>query len=404
MDVFILDDELRPIDVIDEYISFIWTERWDEIGDFELVTLSTQSNRHRFFPGVQICINESRHVMLVESVEDVIDVENGSTLKIKGRDLVSIAEKRLAITKDIVTEEISASWNHSGFTPKQIILLKFSEICFDSEIDSDDNIPFLQDPWLQASLYPADTIPEPAPGGIEWAQKPMSLYAAIKEITDAYDLGFRLYRHPTESKLYFNVSVGIDRTSAQTVDTPVIFSQDMANLIDTTEFIDYSKHYNVAHVIYFYKDEFNNDVTSSVIVEAPEIAFSTGGFQRKVKMVSVTQIPDEVVDITAYLIQLGNEELMKSRPVDIYDGEVSKNATYKYEQDYYLGDLLEVRGTNGGTAYMRVVEQIFKSDSAGDSSYPSLVTKTSITPGTWASWKYDVEWSAMGSTEYWNTQ
>ena len=238
MDVFILDDELRPIDVIDEYISFIWTERWDEIGDFELVTLSTQSNRHRFFPGVQICINESRHVMLVESVEDVIDVENGSTLKIKGRDLVSIAEKRLAVVKDIVTEEISASWNHSGFTPKQIILLKFSEICFDSEIDSDDNIPFLQDPWLQASLYPADTMPEPAPSGIEWAQKPMSLYAAIKEITDAYDLGFRMYRHPTESKLYFNVSVGIDRTSAQTVDTPVIFSQDMANLIDTPEFID----------------------------------------------------------------------------------------------------------------------------------------------------------------------
>ena len=232
----------------------------------------------------------------------------------------------------------------------------------------------------------------------------MSLYAAIKEVGDVYDLGFRLYRDPDDPKLYFNVSIGSDRTSVQTELPPIIFSQDMINLIDTTEFIDYSKHYNVAHVIYFYKNESDEDVTTSVIVEAPEIAFSTGGFQRKVRLLSVTQIPEGIVDIEAYLNQLGNEELMKFRPVDVYDGEVARNATYVYERDYYLGDFLEIRGSNGGVAYMRVVEQIFKSDSTGDSAYPSLVTKTSITPGTWASWSYDIEWSAMGSDEYWNTQ
>jgi hypothetical protein len=178
----------------------------------------------------------------------------------------------------------------------------------------------------------------------------------------------------------------------------------MANLIDTTEFIDYSKHYNVAHVIYFHKDEFDNDVTTSVIVEAPEIAFSTGGFQRKVKLVSVTQIPEDVEDIEVYLAQLGSEELIRSRPTDVYDGEIAKNATYVYEEDYYLGDIIEVRGSNGGTAYMRAVEQIFKSDNTGESAYPSLVSKTSITPGTWASWKYDVDWVDMGSDEYWSTQ
>jgi hypothetical protein len=404
MDIFILDEEIRPIDVVDEYISLTWTERWDEMGDFELITLSTPSNKRRFFPDVQICIPQSRHVMVVESVEETMDVDNGSVLKIKGRDLLCVAEKRLAVSKNPITGEILPSWNHSGWSPKDLILRKFSAVCFESTIDADDDIPFLQDPELEESLYPADTIPEPAPGGIEWAQKPMTLYAAMKEISDAYDLGFRLYRNPSESKLYFNVSVGSDRTSVQTIVPPVIFSQDMANLIDTTEFIDYSKHYNVVHVIYFHKDAFDNDVTTSVLVSAAEIALSTGGFHRKVKLLSITQIPEEIVDIEEYLTQLGNEELTKSRPIDVYDGEVAKNATYVYETDYYLGDILEVRGNSGGTAYMRVVEQIFKSDSTGDSAYPSLVTKTSITPGTWASWKYDTEWSAMGSDEYWNTQ
>lgn len=404
MDILILDDQIRPIDIVDEYISLVWTERWNEMGDFELVTLSTSSNRQRFFPDVQICIPESRHIMIVETVEETIDVDNGSVLKVKGRDLLCVAEKRLAVSKHPTTGEILPVWADYGFSPKDLILRKMKAICFASDIDSDDNIPYLQNPELEESLYPTDTILEPAPAGIEWAQKPMSLYAAIKEIADAYDLGFRMYRNPSESKLYFNVSVGSDRTSTQAILPPIIFSQDMANLIDTTEFMDYSKHYNVVHVIYFHKDAFDNDVTTSVIVEAPEIAFSTGGFQRKVKLLSITQIPDAVADVVVYLTQLGNEELIKSRPIDVYDGEVAKNATYVYEQDYYLGDLLEVRGTNGGTAYMRVVEQIFKSDSTGESAYPSLVTKTSITPGTWASWKYDIEWSAMGADQFWNNQ
>lgn len=404
MDIFILDEQIRPIDVVDQYISLIWTERWDEIGDFELVTLSTPSNRRRFVPDVQISIAESRHVMVIETVENTNDVENGAVLKIKGRDLICMTEKRNAVAKDAVTHEILPLWIHLGLSPKDLILRIVKDICFASAIDSDDNLPYLQNPELEESLYPTDTIAEPEPGGIDWAQKPMSLYAAFKEIAKAYDLGFRLYRHPSQSKLYFNVSIGSDRTSAQSTVPPIIFSEDMANLIDTKEFIDYSKHFNVVQVIYFYKDGSDNDVTSSVIVEAPEIAFSSGGFQRKVKMLSVTQIPDGVWDIPAYLTQLGNEELMKSRPIDVYDGEVAQNAVFVYERDYYLGDILEVRGNDGGAAYMRVVEQIFKSDSTGVSAYPSLVTKTSITPGTWASWKYDLAWSAMGSTEYWNTQ
>lgn len=404
MDIFILDDQIRPIDVVDEYISLIWTERWVELGDFELVTLSTPSNKRRFVPDVQISIPQSRHIMLIETVEETRDVDNGNVLKIKGRDLLCMAEKRLAVSKDAITHQILPSWDSFGTSPKDLILQKFAEICFDSDIDTDDNFPFLLDPMLEASLYPADTISEPMPAGIDWTQKPMSLYAAIKEIAVAYDIGFRLYRHPSLSQLYFNVSLGSDRTSAQTTVPAVIFSEDMANLIDTTEFVDYSKHFNVVHVIYFYKDGTDTDVTSSVIVEAPEIAFSTGGFQRKVKMLGVTQIPEGVTDIPAYLTQLGTQELSKSRPIDVYDGEVAKNATFVYERDYYLGDILEVRGNDGGTAFMRVVEQIFKSDSAGDSAYPSLVTKTSITPGTWASWKYNVDWTAMGSSEYWNTQ
>ena len=400
MDIFILDSLLRPIDIVDEFISMIWTERYSEKGDFELVTLSNSANRKRFVFDTMLSINESKKVMRIETIEEVVDSEKGWTLKITGHDLVSITEQRLAIDLDVVDGTINPSWNLSGWIPGDLMELMFFNICFVGDVSPDDIIPFIQD---TGTLYPTDTIPEPS-APIEWSQKPASLYSAIKDVGDAYDLGFRLYKDPSASKLYFESYAGSDRTSAQTILPPVIFSSDMANLQNTTEYNDNTKQYNVIVVIYFHKDAFDNDVTTSETVSDPDLVDSTNGFDRKVKTISISSIPETVSDIPAYLQQLGQEELAKSRPIGIFDGEIDKNSDFVYERDYYLGDLVEVRGNNGTVGYMRVVEQIFKEDASGFSSFPSLVTKTFINAGTWKSWKYDVDWVAMGSGEYWNNQ
>lgn len=406
MDIYLLDALLRPIDVVDEYISLIWSERWNTIGDFELVTLGKPSNRRRFVADTKISIPQSKRVMIIESVEDTVDVENGSILKIKGRCLNLMLEKRVLAEIDVFEPgRILPSFHTVGWNPIELLNLYFFDICYYNAISAGDNIPFVQ---TTGSLYPIENIPfDPEWGeSFEWASPPMSLYEALQKICTAYDIGFRFYKDPNASKLYFEGIMGSDRTSRQSDFMPVIFSQDMANLIDTTNLIDNSKYFNAVQVVYFYKDEFDNDTTLNAFVEASELDFSEGGFDQKTKFLSVTQIPEDMTlaEVPAYLIKLGEEELGRSRPVNVYDGEVAKNSMYVYEQDYILGDIVEVRGADGGTAYMRVVEQIFKSDSAGDAAYPSLITNSFVTPGTWASWKYDVEWSAMGSDEYWFNQ
>jgi len=404
MDIFILDVLLRPIDVVDEYISLIWTERWDSMGDFELVTLSTPNNKRRFVVDTQLSITSSKRVMIVETLEETDDVENGAVLKVKGRCLNMMLEKRPAVRYSTFSGRISVSWDTYGWTPPELLILYFLSICYWGDSSPGDVIPFIQidDP----GLYPTENIPDPWPSDFEWSTKPMDLYTAMRNICTAYDIGFRFYKDPNASKLYFESIMGCDRTTQQSVFTPVVFSQDSANLIDTTEFTDYAKYYNAVLVVYYYKDEFDNDITMSEFVKAPELNFSEGGFDQKVKLLNVTQLPEdmELVDVPAYLIKLGEEELGRNLPTNVFDGEIAKNGEYKYEVDYNLGDIVEVRGSNGGTAYMRVVEQIFKCDSAGEASYPSLITKSFVNPGTWASWKYDVEWSAMGSDEYWYNQ
>lgn len=406
MDIYILDILLRPIDVVDEYISFLWTERWASFGDFQITTMATPNNKRRFVPDTKLWITQSKRVMIVESVEEKDDIQSGNVLTVKGRCLNSLLEKRVAANIDSFTDLVETSWDTVGWSPKELLELYFFTICYDGNISPGDIIPYLQ-PQGTTSLYPAENIPDIDGSTFEWSTKPESIYQAFQDIISAYDVGWRLYKSPTDSKLYFESMMGCDRTSQQSAFNPVIFSYDMVNLIDTTNLVDVAKYYNAVLVVYFYKDSTTElDTTISVWVESSDLTLSERGFDQKTKILSVTQIPEDMVlaDVPTYLTKLGQEELGRSQSVNVYDGEIAKTTTFVYEKDYNLGDIVEVRGNDGGTAYMRVVEQIFSSDSSGDSIYPSLITKSFINPGTWLSWKYNIEWAAMGSGEFWSNQ
>lgn len=398
MELLILDKLLYPIDVVDVYESLIWTERFGEVGDMQLVTLSSAANQRRFAVNTWLALNESRRIMEVLTVEDSYNEDGQATLTITGKEITHILEARLAL-QAIAGPGIAPVWFITGKTPGDVMRYIFNQICVLGTVNEDDIIPFI-DP---GTLYPASTIPEPS-DLIEWEQKPASVYAAERELSDAYDLGFRLYRDPNVSKLYWDVYSGSDRTTAQTVHDPVIFSPDMENLQNTTEFQDVTNAVNVVRVVYVYKPEGSEEEeVLSIEVKENELV-PPEGFDRKVKLLHITSIPEEVVDIPVYLYQIGYEELMKSRPLGAFDGEIAKSTQYVYERDYYLGDLVEIRSVSGATAYMRVSEYIFVRDREGQRSYPTLTTKQFIDPGSWLSWKYDIPWDDMPDTEFWDNQ
>jgi len=397
MEVLILDKLLRAIDVVDTFESMVFAERRKELGDFELVTLSTPSNKKRFVPNTWIMINKSRRIMKVETVEETTDDQLRNILKIKGKEITKVLLQRAAL-KAIAGPGVAPVWVIED-QPADVMRYIFRQICVLGTVTPDDIIPFIQDGETQ---YPASTIPEFA-DVVLWEQKPASVFAALKELADIFDLGFRLYRDLNTSELYFDVYAGSDRTTAQSTNPPVVFSFDMENLQSTREFNDISNEYNVIQVVYVYKDVTETEVALTVEVFDTE-GIPPEGFDRKTKVLTITSIPEEVTDIPAFLYRAGLDELMKSRPVGAFDGEVSKNSQYIYEVHYYLGDVVELRSSTGATAYMTVEEYIFVEDMEGERSYPTFTTRKFIDPGTWASWKYDIEWSAMGSDEYWENQ
>lgn len=391
MELYTLDSLLRRIDVIDTYVSLIWTERWRAWGDFELLVQSTPKNRKMLVEGVQLASNESNYVMEVETLEDSVNTDGTALLKVKGRSLEATFDDRMAIdglSVDLATEP---KWVITG-DPMSIALGVVTNICYTGTLDAGDVIP-----WLSfGGLYPPDTIPHPT-DIVTYGFEPKTVYAFLVEICNLYFFGFRLNRPATSAgTLYFDLYTGSDRTSHQTDYPAVIFSLGLENLQNTTELKSSATYKNVAYVI---------SPVGHRVVYSPDADSTVAGFQRKVMFVQADDITDTDSTVAAAKMdQRGLAELAKNRRISAFDGEINQNSKYKYGTDYRLGDLVEQQNRDGVMNEMRVTEQIFISDSTGDRSYPTLELNQFVTPGSWAALPPDKVWADYGPADYWADQ
>ena len=240
-------------------------------------------------------------------------------------------------------------------------------------------------------IFPTDTIGAPTEE-IIYAPEPMTLYKAMKDLADAYSIGFRIVRHPVSNLLYFDVYMGSDRTTSQFTLDAVVFSPDLENLRNTSKLDTTALYKNVAYV---YSPVGREDVYPI------DVDPSIEGFERRVLLVRADDITDpDPPTATAQMIQRGNEELAKHRRISALDGELAQTSQYVYGTHYHLGDLVELRDDDGTTAQMQVTEQIFVSDREGDRRFPTLSVNVFITPGSWLAWDFAQEWDDL-TTEEW---
>lgn len=393
MEIYTLDPLFRRQYVIDQFISLIWTERWQAYGDFELDIQSTVQTRGVLKPDTYLAMSESNYVMRIESFEDDNDADGERILKVKGRSMEATLLDRVA--KDSISNlTTSPKWTITD-TPGAVARKIFHDICVTGILDAGDVIPGV----VEGSFLSSSTIPEPT-DPITVAMAPTTVYDAIvNNVLNPWELGMRMLRDDATGQFYFEIYSGSDRTSTNTTGlTAVIFSSDLENLQNTKELtrIDTSK--NVAYVFSpaGFEKVYPTDVDPTV-----------DGFQRRVLMVDASDITTgSTSDIPDALIQRGREALAAARIFLGFDGEIGQNCPYKYGVDYNLGDLVEEHNVDGVASDMRVTEQIFISDSQGDRSYPTLVTNITINTGSWLSWSSNKTWQDfdLDTTSVWENQ
>jgi hypothetical protein len=387
MEVYTLDPLLRREQVIDRFESLIWTERYKAFGDFELDIYSTLESRSLLKAGTLLAMNESHRVMTVETVEDGTDSEGRRMLSVKGRSLEATLLDRVA--KESLSDlTVSPKWTITD-TPAAIARKIFHDICVTGVLDPLDKIPFIN----EGTFTPDDTVAEPI-DPITVELEPMTVYDAISQICDIWNLGFRLLRQYDTSKLWFDIYSGSDRTTAQMILPQVVFTPELDNLQNTKELTSIGGAKNVAYVY---------SPAGFLKVYPVGVDPEVEGFERRILVVNASDITADNPDVAGALLQRGNEELAKNRIYQAFDGEINQNSLYKYGTHYNLGDIVETRNTDGVTNNMRVTEQIFVSDRDGERSYPTLTINTFINTGSWLSWLNNKVWAEL-TDEEWATQ
>lgn len=385
MEVYILDDQFRRNTIIDRYESCIWTERYSAAGDFQLVIHSTPQTRSQLTKGARLAMNNSKRVMTVENTENKDDSEGRSMLTVSGRSLEATEMENRAVRLNMNGLDTDPNMVFPAAPPADGLRALFDYIMVVGALSPADILPL----YDAGTLYPTNTVAEPDTNVI-LAFPPMTLYKAIVDVCDAYGIGFRLYRGPDNSKLYFDIYTGDDRTSTQTTKPAVIFAPDLENLTNMSEFSSIELYKNVALVIAQHGSRW---------VYANADAVTASGFDRKVLVVDANDIDTPAsIALNDELDQRGLEELSKYKPIQAIDGELPTNSPYRYGIDYELGDIVEMRNDDGLTNRMRVTEQIFVDDAEGERSYPTLALDIFIAPGTWASWDANGVWdTAIGT-------
>ena len=385
MEVYILDSLLRRVQTVEKFESLVWTERYSAWGDFEIHIVSTLENRNRFIPGVQLAIMESQRVMVVETVEDTTDKDGRKILIVSGRSVEKVLEDRLA-RGDLTDLTADPTWILTG-TPVEIAEQIFHDICVTGVLDPGDII----DNVLESDdIFPLDTNDEPD-DTITYEIDMMSVYEAIQDLCNIYNMGFRLCRDNVNPNLYWDIYVGSDRTTGQTSLAAVVFAPELDNLVDTTRIVSSAIYKNVAYV--FSKEGF--EVVYGLNVD-PDVE----GFERRVLFVKMDDIEDGDPDASTKMTRKGSEELAKARNVVAFDGELAQTSQYVYGTHYNLGDLVELRNDSGTSSIMRVTEQIFVSDKEGVRSYPTLSLFQVVTAGSWADMAPEVVWDDFDLEEW----
>lgn len=349
MDLYIANTEFENIFVLDSYNSLIWTDRYNSYGDFEIYTNMNIDLLEHLKQDYYIRRDDSEHVMIIEKILIKSDVEEGDKLTVSGRSLESILDRRIIWGQKTVTgnlqDAIETLLNENIISPSKPER-KIDNFIF--EESTDETITSLT---IDAQ-YVGD-----------------NLYDVIKKICEERSIGFKITLN-NNNQFVFKLYSGVDRSYEQTDNPYVVFSPSFDNLLSTNYMESKSSYKNVSLV----GGEGEGSARKFTAVG------NSSGMDRRELFSDASSISSEQEDGTTlsnteyiYLLrQKGNEDLAENSVVVSMEGEAETQIMFRYGEDFYNGDIVQVIDAYGHDVRARVYEIVTSEDESGFSVYPTF--------------------------------
>lgn len=360
MDPVTLDAQYQNAKLIENYDSFIWAERYNTVGDFQMVAPDVSRFMNLMPIGSRVGLLDSDVVMEVETHQ--IDRKKNSPEKliVKGRAMESILDRRVSL-KSLTDKE---DWKVNVKTPSDLAYFIMFQICKEGILDPRDVFPSVTldppDDYLSSSGPVKEFI---VPKGnllstvLQLLQTESPADFGTTPVTPAvYPRGLSARRNRQSNyDLTLEIYQGQDRTGT------VYFDASRDLLDDGTYLFSEVGYATNAYI-----------VGSKSSAKLNKLTVDPSGFNRRVILVDATQstIEDEEV-----LRQRGTMALSDARRTAMFDGTVNQDIRqYTYGIDYILGDTVRLVGDYGLEERARVTEFIRSDDATGLKEYPTLET------------------------------
>lgn len=384
LNIYVMNQDLQKIGVVDNYQSLIWAKRYIDFGDCEIYAPATETNLEIFQLDNYIMREDDDMVCRIESVELETDAESGNYLIVTGTDCRKILNQRIV-------------WKTTSFTgTAENFIRRLITQNIISPTDSDRVIPR----FVLGEYYGFDIWVS-----LQTSYEPIG--DKIAEICRMYGYGFKVTFDGTN--FVFDVYKGVDRSFAQTENPYVVFSSDFDNLKSSKYLIDKKEYASIALVggsgegkdrlmtmvntsidsginryeIFVDAKSTSKSITYEDLIEAYSggtistvsgtVYYSVDG-QRIATLDSASEPQNaELLDVPYYTLlgEAGEEELAKRKTLTTFEGEIEPQNTYVYKTDYYLGDIVQIKSEFGIERAARIVEVVESYDNEGYSLVPT---------------------------------
>lgn len=427
-DVYVLNQNLQTVGIIDSYKSLIWASRYRTVGDCELYVPATTENLNILKKNYFLMRLDNSMICQIKKIELDTDVENGNYLIVNGFDVKQWLDQRVVWStmnvdgnvENFIRSMVDKALGNASLYARQIVNLNGSRIFY-----------------LGTAAGFTEVITE------QVSYK--NIGEKVRDYCLKYGWGYRVVL--SNNLLYFQLYKGTDRTAS------VIFSSEYENLATTKYVEDETNMGNVALVagegqgaarsrnvsgyaesidryeIYVDAKDISKTITWGELTNLYPTTDSGGqgyisgsassGWTYSMNYINIQivdsdqltnliatypdgqeitiggndyyQIYNEVIadlpsntlqddsevklrDVvySVYLLTRGYEKLAEYGAITSFEGTVEPNTTFIYNKDYFLGDLVTIQNEYGISVQGRITEVIEVNDDNGYSVEPKF--------------------------------
>ena len=330
----VLNKAFERIALIDDYSSFIWTARYYEVGDFEILVPADEYHIGLLQKRFYIIRDDDINIGIIENISLSVDEDQNEQMIVSGRFASSILARRIVSTQTQLYGTVSAGV--TNLINDSII----NPVITARKIDNFIVIPTNFTERLDAQ-YTGKNLME-----------------VVEDITKLNGIGFNTVLEDGYFKFY--LYKGVDRSYNQNTNPYIVFSDEYDNLISST-----------------YEEQTADQVTDVLVAGEGE------GLDRKTLWVSRENLTgldryeayhdqrnlstnEGTITDEEYYQQMQEEGLEQLTTITAaFDGEVYFE-NIKYKEDVNIGDIVSIENKKWGVYInSRLIEVIESVDESG---------------------------------------